>query len=396
LRAIHLPVWIGSVSRPRATTFATLFALLTFCRALLITVVPLSAHSLLGDAQKVSMLYFGVSGVGVCGALAVPLLVYRLKRRWVFSLGAVAMAFAAFFLSLGTFPGLVLGMIFQVFSIACMEITFNLYLMDHIPRTELGRFEPLRMFFASGSWIVGPWLGVYLQRHLVDWAPFALSAAAAVVMLGFFWFLRLTEDPAVAPAKSVAPNPIRYLPHFFVQPRLRLAWVLALARSGWWAMFFIYALIYCVTAGLGEVVGGAIASVASASLFIVPLWGWVGRRYGLRRLLLVGYCLSALASFAVAAAAGVPWLGAAALLAAAFSTGTIDGGGNVPFLRAVHPLERAEMTTVFATYRDVSQLAPPGIFALILKVFELPAVFIAAGGAMLVVASYARYLPRRL
>ena len=54
------------------------------------------------------------------------------------------------------------------------------------------------------------------------------------------------------------------------------------------------------------------------------------------------------------------------------------------------------MTTVFATYRDVSQLVPPGIFALLLKAFHVPAVFVAGGLAMLAVAYYARYLPRRM
>jgi hypothetical protein len=99
---------------------------------------------------------------------------------------------------------------------------------------------------------------------------------------------------------------------------------------------------------------------------------------------------------AIALAGGVPWMVAAVLVAAAITTGAIDGAGNVPFLRAVHPMERAEMTTVFATYRDVAQLAPPGVFALLLKVFHLPAVFVAGGLGMLAVSYFARYLPRRM
>jgi MFS family permease len=180
------------------------------------------------------------------------------------------------------------------------------------------------------------------------------------------------------------------------QPRLRLAWLLAIGRSGWWVMFFVYAPIYAVESGLDQVTAGAIVSIASGALFIVPLWGWVARRYGLRRLLIVAYGASGLATVAIALAGGVPWLVAAALVVAAITTGAIDGAGNVPFLRAVHPMERAEMTTVFATYRDVSQLGPPGLFALLLKAFHLPAVFVAGGLGMLAVSYYARYLPRRM
>jgi hypothetical protein len=113
-------------------------------------------------------------------------------------------------------------------------------------------------------------------------------------------------------------------------------------------------------------------------------------------LLVCGYVASGLVTLGIAVASGVPWLAAVALIAAALATGVIDGAGNVPFLRAVHPTERPEMTTVYATYRDASQLAPPGIFALLLKMFSLPVVFVAGAAGMLALAYYARFLPRRL
>jgi hypothetical protein len=54
------------------------------------------------------------------------------------------------------------------------------------------------------------------------------------------------------------------------------------------------------------------------------------------------------------------------------------------------------MTTVYNSFRGVSQTVPPGIFAVLLKVFELPAVFVAGGAAMAGLAWLCRYLPRRL
>ena len=106
--------------------------------------------------------------------------------------------------------------------------------------------------------------------------------------------------------------------------------------------------------------------------------------------------MSGLITIAMALAMEVPLLGAAVILIAAFFTASIDGAGNLPFLRAVRPLERPEMTTVFATYRDAGQLLPPGVFSVLLKVFELPAVFLATGGGFLVLACLARYIPRKL
>lgn len=396
MRSFHLPVWLGTASKPRARTFALLFACSALSRTLLITVVPLEAHRLLGDAQKVSLLYFGVSLAGLSGSLAIPWMVRQLNRRAVFSFGALAIAAGALILSGGSPPSLILGLALHVLGVACLEVTLNLYLMDHVPRTELGRFEPMRMFYAAGAWTLGPWLGVYLKTHAAPWAPFVLAAGFALLLLTYFWVLRLTENPAVAKMKQKPPNPLNYLPRFFGQPRLRLAWLLAVGRSAWWAMFFIYGPIYAVSSGLGEVVSGAIVSLGTAVIFLVPLWGWLAQRYGVRRLLLVSYGISGLATLGIAAASGVPWLGVAILLGAAVATGALDGAGNVPFLRAVHPPERPEMTTVFATYRDASQLAPPGLFALLLRLFELPAVFIAGGLGMLVLSYYARYLPKRL
>ena len=75
---------------------------------------------------------------------------------------------------------------------------------------------------------------------------------------------------------------------------------------------------------------------------------------------------------------------------------TIDGAGNLLFLRAVHAHERSEMTTVFISYRDVAQLGPPIVFSALLSVFALPSVFVASGAMMLGSAMLARHIPRRL
>src|SRR5262249_22196722 len=139
-------------------------------------------------------------------------------------------------------------------------------------------------------------------------------------------------------------NPMRYLPRFFAQPRLRLAWALSLGRSAWWSTFQIYAPIYAVESGLGAEIGGIILSIGLGWMWTVPIWGWAGRRWGLRRLLFFAYAGTGVTSVLAAVAMGVPWLGAMLLVLAALAAETIDGAGNSLYLRAVHAHERSEMT----------------------------------------------------
>lgn len=396
MRYIHFPVWLGAAATTGNPAFVILFMLETFTRAILVTVVPLHALALLGDAQSVSVFYFLVSGTGLLGTLAVPWLVRRLLRRWVVSLGALFLVAAAPLFASSGLPGLILGFGLHLTGAAMVSICLNLFVLDHVPRQVLTRFEPLRMMFTGAAWMVAPVLGVYLGSHVAPWAPYAVSAGFALVQLSYFWFLRMTENPVLANAKAPPPNPLLFIRRFFSQPRLALAWTLSLGRAGWWGMFYIYAPIYAVTTGLGEEVGAIIISAGSASLFVVTFWGWVGRRYGLRRLMVGGFIGTGLLTLAIGAVAGTPWLGAVLIVIACFGACSIDGAGNVPFLRAVRPRERPEMTTVYSSYRDISRLSTPGIFSLVLQVYALPAVFVTGGVIMLAMAWFARHIPRRL
>jgi hypothetical protein len=84
------------------------------------------------------------------------------------------------------------------------------------------------------------------------------------------------------------------------------------------------------------------------------------------------------------------------LCLAAFCATLIDGAGNVPFLRAVHPYERAAMTSVFMTFRQVGSVVVPGALAIVLWALPLWGVFAAGGLMTLAMAGLSRYLPQRL
>ena len=376
-------------------SLSILSAVESFARAILSTVIPLQALALLGDAQRVSLFYFSISIVSLCGALTVPWLIRHVRRRRIYSLGGCLVILSASLMAQGSLGGLVAGMVFRVFGVVALTVCLNLYIMDHIPRRDFVRLEPKRLFYSAAGWSLGPVVGVWLGTAVAPSAPYLFSIACAIALLGFFWLLRLGEN-GFGPPRMAAPNPLRYIRHYFAQPRLTLAWSLALGRNVWWVMFFIYTPIYTVTSGLGALVGGLAVSIGTGFLFLMPLLGWCTRRFGLRRVFIAGFLCGGAPTLAVALVTGDPWLGVALLICAALGMTAVDAGGNVLFLRAAHPAERPEMTTVFGTYRDVADLVTPGIFAILLKVFPFASVFAATGSAMFGFAYLSRWINRRL
>jgi len=396
MRRIHLPILLANVEDARARAFVVLFTCDAVARSILISLVPLQAYAILGAAQRVSVLYFLAAWVGLAASLTVPLVLHRLRRRWVLTVGAGVQMASALLLALGTEATLVAGLGLQMLGMAVLENVINLYLLDHIPRRRLNHFEPRRLLFAGTAFAAGPWLGVFLHREVAENLTYLVAALATLTMLVFFWMLRLADDPGLQAQTAPPPSPLAYVRRYAAQPRLVLAWVLALGRNGWWVMYFIYTPIYVTSAGYAPEVGGALVSLGLAPMLLVRVWGRLGQRIGTRNLLGIGYGLAGLASLAAAAAAGAPLLCMALICLGAFSATIIDGVGNVPFLRAVHPYERAEMTAVFMTFRHVGSLVVPGALALVLWLLPLPFVFAAGGLMALLMAALARNIPRRM
>ena len=225
-----------------------------------------------------------------------------------------------------------------------------------------------------------------------------MAALSTLTLLTYFWTLRLADNPSLQAAVAPPPSPLRFVSRFISQPRLVLSWVLALGRNGWWVMNFIYTPIYVTNAGYRPEIGGALVSLGLAPMLLVRVWGRIGHNIGIRNLLSLGYGLTGIASLAAAAAAaaGAPLLCMALICLAAFSATVIDGAGNVPFLRAVHHYERAAMTSVFMTFRQVGSLVIPGVLAVVLWVLPLWGVFAVGGLMTLGMAGLSRYLPQRL
>ena len=386
---------LGVTGLPLALPIAILQGVLVLGWVLPSAVIPILALELLGDVQNVSIFFFGVSVVGLTGALAMPWLVHLVGRRAIFAIGGACIVASSLLMALGDAVSLVIGAAIRAFGFLCLDVAFEITVMERIPRRDLARFEPARMFFMGIGLVIGPWLGVRLWLDVGLWSPFAILAVLTLAVCVYVLHAGLSESPRGAPPRGRPPNPLRFIARFLRQPRLRLAWVLAFGRSAWWTMYFIYGPIYCVQSGLGEEWAGIILSAGSAAILLVPLWGRLGRHIGIRALLAGGYLGTGAVTIGVAAVAALPWFGVGLLLAASVCAAVIDAVGNALFLRAVHPHERTEMASVFATYREAAHLAPPGVFAALLGFFALPAVFVVSGASLVAVTWLTRYIPRR-
>jgi MFS family permease len=391
-RSLGLP----SEHRRGALAFATLFALESLARALVSTVISVQAYDLLQNNQQVSMLFTVIGIGGLAATLTIPAVVRLTARRWVYSGGTLLLMAAGALLATHTLAGQAAGMFFRLLGAACLNITLSLYILDHIPRQDLVRSEPLRLALSTASWTIGPYLGVYLYARHGVWSPVVLSMVAAGLVLAVFWYLRLREF--IRPAQKAPPNPLRNIGRFIAQPRLRLAWLIAFGRSCFWSTFFIYLPLLMIGAGMGAEVGGFIISLGNMALVTAVYFGRLARRVGVRQVIAGAMAALALVS-ALAGICGtaLPLIAAGFLLAGAIAGAALDGVGGIPFLRAVKARERAEMAGVYRTFIDVADLLPTLVFSVVLLFFPLGAVFIVLGAWLAVVAGLSwLYLPRSL
>lgn len=393
---VRYPVGLTTVPAPGAGTFALLFAVESIARALLATVISLQALALLGDARDVSLLFTTVGVTGLVASLFLPRLVQLLGRRWVFTIGTVTLAGAALALATLSLPGQLAGMLLRVLGAAALSIVSSLYILQYIRRDELTRSEPLRLQASAAAWTLGPATGVWIYEHAGPVWTYSLSAATALALLACFWVLRLREAGPIVPANAPPPDPVRNVRRFFAQPRLRLAWSIALGRSSWWVFFFIYVPIYMVQSGHPAIAGALVVSAGNAMLFLTPLFGRLAMRFGIRPVVRGAFFTCALGTVLCALAYDSPLLVAGLLLAGALSCVALDALGNIPFLRSVRVYERAQMTSVFRTYIDVSEIAVPALLAVLLSFFDLRIAFLTTGLAMLSFAHFSGYLPRRM
>jgi MFS family permease len=179
-----------------------------------------------------------------------------------------------------------------------------------------------------------------------------------------------------------------------------LAFLQATGRGMFWASFTIYTPLYAVATGLGAQAGGLLVSVGNGFMLLMPLWGWIARRYGIRRVSLIAFPLAGLAMSVAGWLAFWPWpwplIGAIGAICAAGAMSMGDGYGNALFFRACKPSQRTAMTPIFSAQRDVASIGHAGVFAVLLIFFPIQVVYITLGLVLFGMTLLATKINKRL
>ncbi|MFT5638570.1 MAG: ACDE family multidrug resistance protein [Paracoccaceae bacterium] len=391
----RIPEWLRHAPAPSVRGFATLAGFEAVTRGILISVFPLAMYDALKDAALISSVYFAIGIISLIAGLLVPFLNRFIPRRWMYAVGSLGFIGGAILAAIGgpelTVFALGLNSLATVVTFVC----FNAYVLDYIARIELGKCETLRMFYSALGWTAGPVVGVLLWGWWKP-APFLISGIGAVAMLVMFFYMRMGNGKLITRAKRPPPNPLAFLGRFFQQPRLIAGWLFAVIRScGWWA-YVVYLPIFAVENGLSAQLGGAMLSITNAALFLSPLMlRWMqahSLRYAVRTGFIACAVLFSVASFGTAA----PWVAIAVLFVGSFFLILLDICAGLPFLMAVKPSERTEMSAIYSSYRDVSGIATPGVAWLVLLAAPISGIFAAAGVASLVAWGVAGRMHPRL
>lgn len=380
----RIPEWLRHAPAPSVRGFALLAGTEAMARGILVSVFPLAMYQALQDAAVVSQVYFIVGILSLLAGLMVPFLSRFFARRWIYLIGASCFVAGSLLAINGSPTTTVAGLLLTTVATVMTFVCFNAYVLDYIARIELGRCETSRMFYSALGWTIGPALGVILMGWWRP-APFLVGALAAAVMLGLFLYMRLGNGKLITKSHRPPTNPLAYLPRFWAQPRLIAGWLFAVLRScGWW-VYVVYLPIFAIQNGLGEQTGGIALSISNAALFVTPLMlRWMQKR-SIRQAVRTGFIVSSALFVLSSTISTLPWLAVACLMLGSFFLILLDVSAGLPFLLAVKPSERTEMSAVYASYRDVSGIITPGVAWLVLSFVPVAGLF-AAGGAGLLAA----------
>jgi len=368
--------------KPRVEDFAYIGGLEAMVRGGTLSVYPLVMYRAWGSAAVVSQIYFVIGLVSLLTALMVPALAQRFPRHRIY-LSASGLYLAAALIGALGGQWVTLALLLSVMAAAISFVCFNAYVLDHVPKTEFSRLETLRLFYGGLGWVIGPVLGVWLLA-IAPWAPFALVGSAAAVIVALVWKTPLGNGKAIAKSTSHRRgHPLAHVQRFFSQPRLVTGWLIPVIRScGWW-FYFVYVGIFALENGLGETVGGVASSLANMGLFLAPLMLRWMRQNSVRTAVRAGCLGGGVFFLAGTLFSPWPWATVAMLIVGTYFLVLLDTCAGLPFLMAVKPSERTEMSAVYSSFRDASGILSPGIAWLVLQFFPVAGVFAVAGLALL-------------
>jgi MFS family permease len=391
----RIPEWLRHAPAPSVRGFALLGGFEAMARGILVSVFPVAVYNSLQEASLVSRAYFLIGVVSLFAGLLVPWLNRFIPRRFLYASGVLLFMFGAGFGATGISAFVIAGLFMTTLATVITFVCFNAYVLDYIAKIELGRCETLRLFYSALGWTIGPAAGISLYA-LWKPAPFIISAVATAMLFGAFLYMRLGNGKLIVRAKRPAPNPLAFLGRFVQQPRLVTGWIFAVIRScGWW-VYVVYLPIFAIENGLPEQLGGLLLSLTNAGLLAAPLMLRFVQRYSVRRAVRTGFLLSGFAFMFAAGLADWALASVACLCIGSFFLILLDVSAGLPFLMAVKPSERTEMSAIYSSYRDVSGILTPGVAWMTLMVAPLSTVFAVSGAGLLACFALASRLHPRL
>ena len=378
----RIPEWLRHAPAPSVRGFAVLAGTEAIARGILISVFPLVMYQALQDASAVSEVYFLIGVASLVVGLSVPYLIRFVPRRWVYVLGTLMFAAGSLLTTLHTPYPVIAGLALTTFATVTTFVCFNAYVLDYVSKIELGKLETSRLFYSASGWTAGPALGVFLYNWWQP-APFLIAAAASFSMMILFVLMRLGNGKLITKSRRPPLSPFAYFGRFFAQPRLITGWFFAVVRScGWW-VYVVYLPIYALENGLGNQLGGIALSISNGALFLTPLMLRFMQKRSIRMAVRTGFLMSGVLFLLAGAPHNAPVLVLACLMIGSFFLILLDVCAGLPFLLAVKPSERTEMSAIYASYRDVSGILTPGVAWLVLLVSPISGVFAVCGAGLL-------------
>jgi len=390
------PTGLQAFSGHAGEPIARLNACEGFARSMLMGLIPLLALEALGSKEMVTRAYLAASVLTLLITLNFAGLERLLQRRWVLSLGVGFSLAAILILTIGDGWIMSIAIGLQSAAASLFSVCLSLYIMDYIGKKELIFTESKRLLYTGIAWMIGPVLGLWLWEEIGHWAPFLVSACAISSMLAYFWYLRLGHSEVIQKAKRPSVNIFRIIPRYFAQSYLRIAYLITLSRAIFWMTVFIYGPIYVVESGLSNWVAGVFLSVVSSLLIVSPLIRRMASRYGTRLVIVCALWSTGIAMVILFLLGEPQPLGLVFWVLAALGGAIVDVLGNIPFMRMVKPRGRTEMTMIFSTWREGSQLLTPLLVSMVLLVAPFETYYLLLAVILMIAGSVATYLPRRL
>ena len=376
-----LPKFLLPGVKPGVHVFALVGGLEAVVRGSVLSLYPLLMYRAWGDASTVAQFYFLAGLLSLLTAFSLPLVMRRIARNRIYAAGVFLYGVSA---CLGLAGGKIvtLALLCHTLASTIAFVCFNAYVLDHVAKTDFSRLETLRLLYGGLGWTVCPVLGVWLLQFWHG-APFLIVLGGVSAMLATLWHLRLGSGLVIGRRRSSDANPFAHLRSFFFQPRLVAGWFFPVVRScGWW-IYIVYVGIFAIQSGLGEQVGGAAASLANLGLFLAPLMLRWMQHHSLREAVRTGFLMSAICFTLAALASPLPWVTVALLVLGAYFLVLLDVCGGLPFMMSVKPSQRADMSAVYSSFRDVSGILSPALVWVMLQFTPVAGAFAAGGLALL-------------